>query len=202
MVLPSVLTSLPNAVLDFEWPMSARVIAIVSVVVCIICLILLFSVFQYANVQSMQDLFNDYGKDSDTGRISGIIWNFTMATSGICCGMDGARDFANQSTVPSYCCETQNDCPVDEAVYSNVTGCRGKIQSDGLAQMINIMPIFLLLMVAQAGFEIGFRDHSPGDVSQMRSPLSVIEILPVIWFWALFVIWIFHFSLTKPSKMV
>nr|VZH97913.1 unnamed protein product [Spirometra erinaceieuropaei] len=127
-----------------------KVIATVSVVLCIICLILLFSVFQYANVQSMQDLFNDYGKNSDAGQISGIIWNFTMATSGTCCGMDGAMDFANQSTVPAYCCETQNDCPIDEAVHTNVTGCRGKIQSDGLMQMINIMPIFLLLMFAQS----------------------------------------------------
>uniref|UniRef100_A0A0V0JBV9 Tetraspanin family n=1 Tax=Schistocephalus solidus TaxID=70667 RepID=A0A0V0JBV9_SCHSO len=132
--------------------MAVVIIAIVSVVLCIICLILLFSVFRYANLNSMQSLLNDYGKNSEDGRTSGVIWNFTMTTSGICCGMDGAMDFMNKSVgsiVPVYCCEMAHDCPISEAILANVKGCRSKIERDGQTQITNILPIFLLLITAQ-----------------------------------------------------
>ncbi|BHF83834.1 hypothetical protein SprV_0902698100 [Sparganum proliferum] len=108
---------------------------------------------------AMTELLKHFNKTTEVGKASSAIWMFTMTFNGTCCGMDGAEDFQNISSLtdaPAPCCtNSQSVCTITDAKTANVTGCRERINTFTYDNLKVIMYVAIAAIVLQ-GFLLIF----------------------------------------------
>ncbi|BHF83837.1 hypothetical protein SprV_0902698400 [Sparganum proliferum] len=120
---------------------------------------ILLKIFTQSIDTAMTELLKHFNKTTEVGKASSAIWMFTMTFNGTCCGMDGAEDFQNISSLtdaPAPCCtNSQSVCTITDAKTANVTGCRERINTftyDNLKIGFLVVALIGVLLKASAPF--------------------------------------------------
>nr|CDS25569.1 tetraspanin [Hymenolepis microstoma] len=85
-------------------------------------------------IKALTEAQQSYGQSSAEGKTSTAVWNLVMTIDGLCCGIDGFKEFPTSPSLPLQCCalypnSTTTTCTETDAEAKNVPGCREKVEN-------------------------------------------------------------------------